>query len=336
MVSKLRWVDNLRTLATFCVILIHVSAPLVGSYKQMFLSSWWSGNIINGGARFAVPIFFMIIGAIQLGKEYKLLDYLKRRAKRILPPFMFWTFIYVLFDSFVLNNQSKHGLLFDFKSGLFYGIRHHVWFIYVLIEAYLIIPILSKWCKYSNRQELLYFLIIWSITIFYAIPYFSNDLPKFHFDNFAGYAGFMVLGYYLNQLGEVKNKWSVLLIILGTFGNLYGTFYLTSSSREFSGVFYEYLTFNVLLQSIGVFLLVKNTVIKGNLMNQLITFISDHSFGIYLVHILVLEVLGLIGVDYLFTLPLLAVLLTSLSCLIISGGIVFLLRKIRWLTFVIG
>lgn len=53
--SRLPWVDHLRVIACFAVVLIHVGGE---SYARFAANSgeWWLANFLNGSSRAAVPI----------------------------------------------------------------------------------------------------------------------------------------------------------------------------------------------------------------------------------------------------------------------------------------
>ncbi|ALJ04596.1 hypothetical protein APS56_05335 [Pseudalgibacter alginicilyticus] len=52
----------LRILATFSVIFIHVSVPLVVKFGKISTIDWHVANFFDSMSRYAVPMFFMISG----------------------------------------------------------------------------------------------------------------------------------------------------------------------------------------------------------------------------------------------------------------------------------
>lgn len=144
--EKLVWADNLRAIATVAVILLHASAPLVP--REGFNFDWWTGNLIQSLVRFCVPIFFMLTGLLLFDKEYELFSFLKKRFSRIIYPFLFWSFFYILFD---IGLKIRHGEQLDLLSALKFminqykgGSYYHLWFIYVMIGLYLITPVIRR------------------------------------------------------------------------------------------------------------------------------------------------------------------------------------------------
>lgn len=133
----------LRIMATFSVILIHVSGSLAERYGEIPFFEWQVANFYQSLSRYAVPMFFMISGALLLHKDYELLDFLKTRFGKILPPFIIWSLIYSFSNRYVFGGDS-----FSFVKtvkDIFYGSKYHLWFIYVLLGIYLTTPILRRW-----------------------------------------------------------------------------------------------------------------------------------------------------------------------------------------------
>ena len=338
MTENIRWIDNLRALATFCVILIHVAGSEIEKFKNVDPIVWWSANIYNGASRFCVPIFFMIIGAIHLNRDHKLSAYLKNRVGRILPPFLFWTSVYAVFNFYVFGNDLfsiKHFFLNVFQ-GLLSPIEVHLWFVFSVIGILLIVPILRKWIKISTKGEIKYFLGIWVFTLLYKIPFLLEYLPTINLGSFSGYLGLVVLGYYLSKVEIKKVTIPIFLIVFGTCWTIIGTYYLTKGDNAFNHSYYEYLSPNVVIQSIGVFLFFKVIVIRNSLINEIVSFISKHSFGIYLCHIIFLKLLALVGLDVWFTSPPLAILLVTLSCIVMSSLCIYWMKKIPKVGLIIG
>lgn len=90
------WIDNSRILAIFAVIVVHVGAKVVGE-NTIGSEYWWYGNIFESLARWCVPVFVMISGALLLdpNKKEDLLTFYRKRLHRIFIPFLFWSVIYL-------------------------------------------------------------------------------------------------------------------------------------------------------------------------------------------------------------------------------------------------
>src|ERR1035437_1784180 len=106
-VKKIQWLDTLRALAMFGVIIIHVSTPVVKMMYGKNMEYWWIGNIVDSAVRFSVPLFLMLSGATMLGKEYNLIDFYKKRISRVLFPILFWMIAYWVYRWLSLNPKSQ-------------------------------------------------------------------------------------------------------------------------------------------------------------------------------------------------------------------------------------
>lgn len=332
--TKQIWPDYLRAIATIAVIMLHVSAPILGQFNELQIYTWNIGNFYDSLTRFCVPIFFMLSGALLLNKDYELKYFIKKRFLRIIPPFIFWSLVYVIYDIIERDKDfnSVIEMVYFFIRKIFHGGQYHLWFIYTIMGLYLFVPILRKWIKNSTKKEILYFLIIWVITIIYGIPHLKGYLPKIYLVNFSGYLGYMVLGYYLSQLKQQKNYLSIIYIVLGVSITIIGTYFLTTKSSSFNGYFYGYLTPNVLIVSIGIFLLFKELKIKSKRINTVLEYISRYSFGIYLSHVLVLKLLTKIGLNWSFTNAILSIPLVTMATITISALIIHFGKKIIYVS----
>lgn len=320
-------IATLRILATFSVIMIHVSGPLVVNFGNISMIDWNIANFFDSISRYSVPVFFMISGALLLNKDYELVNFLKRRFGKILPPFLIWLLIYSFTNRYVFSEE-----VFDFMKimkDVFFGSEDHLWFVYSLLGVYLAVPILRKWIKHANKKEILYVLIIWLITIVLTIPTLKNYFPKIDLTYFSGFIGYFILGYYLS-LFQIKRIIPIMLIILGVIITIFGTYYFTVKNSEFYYYFYEYLCLNTLMVSSGMFMLCNKISSSDRKVVLVVEQVNQTCFGIYLMHPMVLKLFILIGFDvYIFT-PIISILLITIVCFLTCFVIIFYLKKLKY------
>lgn len=341
--KDLNWIDSLRTIATISVIVLHTSFPPVKLFGTIDLSSWWAGNFFDGGSRFCVPIFFMISGALLLSKDYSLSSFFKKRFFKIIPPFIFWSFAYIAFNIAVSYYQGESMSISEIAkftcSQLYNGSSGHMWFIYTIIGLYLIVPIVRSCIKHTSNKTVVYFLLIWGVTLIFNWPYLKDYKPAIELMYFSGYMGYMVLGYYLFQSNNkfLNNKLTaVSMFIVGTITTLLATYLLSRRVNAFDTSMYVYLTPNVALSAMGVFLFFKNYEIKWVPIKKFTSIVSINSYGIYLIHILVLIIISKIGINWELISPAVGIITTSLTCFFISGIIIFMMKKIKFLNKLAG
>ena len=76
--NSIGWISNLRVIATIAVIVVHVSM------ESRFDASLYSDLIYGGLARFCVPIFIMITGALLIPKDLSLDIFTKKWIIKII------------------------------------------------------------------------------------------------------------------------------------------------------------------------------------------------------------------------------------------------------------
>lgn len=331
--QKYLWADDLRLIAIIGVIILHVIPNLLYT-TSVSDSVFWLSNIYASSFRFSVPIFVMLSGALVLQKDYGLLAFIRSKFLRLLLPFVFWSLIYIVYN-LVCSINGDLNLLLIIKLSINYlinGSSFHLWYIYMIIGVYLFIPIIGKWIRSCSESEILYFLAIWFITLILNLPYINKYIISSSVNYFSGYIGYLILGYYIS-IKEIPAKYniipiSILLIVVGLLITIFGTYFLYVHNGRFQEDFYNYLSPNVLLVSLGLFLFFKNNNFTLSKYTIIRTFICKYSYGIYLVHVLVLYLLIEFGVKWTFLNPIVGVPITTACCLLISAAIVYILNKI--------
>ncbi|MFN0292689.1 acyltransferase [Pedobacter helvus] len=287
--SLKNYISNLRNIATFAVILLHVTAPFVLKFNKISFASWQLANLLDSMLRFGVPVFVMISGAVLLDRSEPLNIFLGKRLKRIFLPFLFWSIVYFIFiyaGNFQKFSISQLAQILTDK--LLKGTYYHLWYIYMILGIYLFVPIVRKWVQNSTKQELHYFLLLWAITLFINTDV-AKYIPSIEVLYFSKYLGYLVLGYYLDHYVVTKrsrNNVYFILFILGVALTFLSTSYLTVTANQLNITYYNYLSPNVCLIAIGIFLLGKSLLHQTN---TTFTSLDRHSYGIYLAHVLVLH-----------------------------------------------
>lgn len=194
MVKRTYWVDCSRVLSAFSVVLLHTSARLVAEPGAAGTASWWLGNIVDAMVRWCVPVFIMITGSLLLanpvasaGKFYR------HRMGRLLIPLMFWTLLYsaysVLSNNVTVSDAIRHVIL---------GIPfNHMWYLYMLLGLYLVVPLLVRLVSRITRQQLLWVIVLLltlGAVFQFVIPL---QITGTFLDMFPSYIGYFLGGYYM-------------------------------------------------------------------------------------------------------------------------------------------
>jgi surface polysaccharide O-acyltransferase-like enzyme len=340
---NLDWINSLRLIALFAVIILHVSAIPLGQYGHVPTSTWLTADFYNALVRFAVPVFVMITGALTLHREYEIGNFLKKRLSRVVVPFLFWSLVYVIYSWYIEEIVFDADTWTNIKKVLHqlkYGSSYHLWYVYMLIGLYFFIPIISKFVRNANKREIEYFLVMWMLAMFIGQPIIKRFDPQVDLHYFAGYAGYLVLGHYLTfnvnySKGIVRWVWvlffSVLMLIfVGT--------YLLYKYTNLITLLYEPIGPAIVLLSSSVFLLGRFTKVQLPLtIIKARNFAGEYNFGIYLSHALILYFLDdPFSISFKLCVPIISIPLTAIICFVLSLLLVWLLSKVpvvgKWLT----
>lgn len=285
--KRIFYLDVLRVIAIICVILCHVLRAFCSKLPACSLS-WFSVAFWIDIGVMGVPIFLMISGALLLNRNYDLGDFMKRRFSRVLIPFVFWALLLpiakMILLAFPATVQEYYRLLFF----------NQYWFVWMLIGLYLIIPVLNSFIKEYDIKGLEYMLIIWFIMIILLrdqpIDLLANVVSKYTLgwtDIFAGYIGFLPLGYYLSvkkfKLSDKRMFMIGLIIFL--------VFTLISINHTYIGglkihkiVFYRYRYFVSTMQTVGLFIFIRyfsqccENNLFGNFKNKIYNFFKENKY----------------------------------------------------------
>src|SRR3989344_501976 len=92
---KVLYYDFLRAFAIFAVIMLHSAAFLTYQKGQIPQSWWYTAISIVAINKWAVPVYFMISGALLLQKEpTSIRQFLKKRFVKVAIPVFVWSVIY--------------------------------------------------------------------------------------------------------------------------------------------------------------------------------------------------------------------------------------------------
>ena len=322
--------DILNIISCISVIFLHHNG-LVHKYTANLRGPWSQALLVEVFCFFAVPIFLMISGSTLMDyrKRYDTRTFFKKRLTRVLTPFIIWSvitfFIAILKGKYVIESLSFSKVWNIFMTSDMMSIY---WFFPVIISIYFAMPILSLLTEQTNRKWLWYMFFMGFITYSILPPlcklsgiYFNDS---YTFPLTAGFIIFPILGYLLST-EKIKRKWLITLtfVSIGSLALRYAvTYFLTLQDGSTNYLLGSYLYFTGLLPAATIFLLAKqinwNKYIKGRNIN-IISAISSCSLGIYLVHVIVMDleikVLNMKETQFLWRT--LMPIVTYLMCLII-------------------
>lgn len=342
--TRILYLDILRIFSIFAVIILHISVSFSIKMDPNNMSYWWAGNILNSMTRWCVPVLIIISGKLMLDndKEEMIVPFLIKRVTKVIIPLVVWSFIYILMEN-DFNIQWKSISILSFLKKLYLGdVYIHLWYLYMVVGLYLITPIIKTYTKNANRNNLMYFITICFVVngIIKFSEKFTGYNLAFDLDFFYWSIGYFVLGFILGtvNISKLQAKMIYFAGFLGLLATILGTYILTKHNNgDLVDHLYSYYAPNVIFTSIAVFLMGRridwSSLIKDNkTIKKIIGSLNKTSFGIYLIHFLVLEILslGYFGITinlYKFN-PLIGIILMSTIVFVISHFLVMIIQKI--------
>lgn len=337
--QNIDWISNLRLIALYAVIILHSTSPLLMAYGKVPAADWWEADFLNALVRFAVPVFVMITGALLLGREYEIGDFLKKRLTRVVIPFLFWSLVYIWYSWYIEEITFGPDIWFDVKQVLHLlkiGSSYHLWYVYMLIGLYFFIPVIGKFVRNASEKEILYFLVVWFGVMTITQPYLNRFNPSVDMHYFAGYAGYLVLGHYLafKEFNIPRLRlWMILLFIFSIAVITVGSSFIIKYPQYPGTMFYEPVNPFVLTLSASIFIVVKLSVPRVSpVITKARDFAGKYNYGIYLGHALILYFLDdPFGISFKLCTPIISIPLTALICFLVTLLMVWIINKIPFI-----
>lgn len=326
--------DILRVIACLAVITIHTAAIYFYSYNDL----WAPTLLLNSFSRMSVPIFFMLTGFFILDSQLtSLKSFYIKRYLRILLPFIIICVIY-----FFTPQYNKYSIYEYIAYCFTHSLQYHLWYIYDLFGIYAIIPFFIVILKTKYASHLVkFYIFVWLLMyiIFPTLKHIFNLKINIIFDlhYFSGYFGYVLLGWYIKYTQLFKNINNKQFIFIFIFSSLliFLSTTIDSDMRDKPNHFFLlYMTPWVFIQAISIFFIFKNI----NYTNIIIRIISKLSYWIYLIHVIILNHVKYVIIDFLNMHSLVAVfciilitfilsIIISLPLLILEKYILSLLKK---------
>ena len=215
------WIDWMRVAACLMVMVVHSTEPFyLGGEGSLLLSETnavWAG-IMDCLVRCCVPLFVVASSFLQFPLHYSTGEFFRRRAVRVLVPFAIWTVFYAFHFGQPVQNFKDLLWNFNYAAG-------HLWFVYMLVGLYLLMPLLSPWAEKVGKRELQVWIGLWLFTTLIplirdwlfgpsAVVYGPSGLPRqalfplwgeaswngygtFYY--ISGFFGYLLLGLYFRR-----------------------------------------------------------------------------------------------------------------------------------------
>ena len=316
--KRIPFLDTLRVLAIFMVLVIHSTEPYYfGADGNTFVASQADAlwvTLYEVVCRCCVPLFVMASAYLLFPVKKPTGAFLKRRLLRVFVPFVLWCCVYTRW-----NGGQWTAMLFNFPMAA----GGHLWFVPMILGLYIAMPLFSPWAEKASEREARGWLLVWAFTTLFpflrrlceeccgdpsfgAVPYLYGECPWNAFGTFqyvSGFFGYMLLGFWFRKFAD-EWSWRKTLSVSALTGAvgaaLMGLPFLTALMRPQyplsepyayavrAEMSIEYCSLGVALSTFAYFALIRKLSFEGAFGRWVVTPLANASYGVYLVHILIL------------------------------------------------
>lgn len=285
-------IELIRTISFVLVIVIHVTNYFCRAYGKISGAEYGFALILDTYARVSVPCFFMISGALLLGREEPLQKNTNRLV-RFVTVLVFWSLVYYVHNKFYMGTPVY------LKKVLFEPTEPHLWYLYAMIPIYLVLPFFQAMIRGMGKELVKPFVIIGgaAVCVMYALSFWKQelyyDLPLI---GDRVYAYYFILGYFLWKYKDSSRISGRKLLALFSASGFLLVILTAAASVKYGDHYERILEYGcplVILFSASFFLLMLR--IGGGALTlsentrKMIDVWCSCSFGIYLIHILFLD-----------------------------------------------
>ena len=354
----------MRSLACVAIVVLHtLTYSLVAAASQgpaLSNEQMVGTALVQYSCMWAVPLFVMVTGALLLEPSRKVTweKIWRKYIARIGGALLFFGVFFLLFDLVMngaeetLNNSvfyAAHPAGTGYGYALLCGAIDlltghswaHMWYLYMLLGLYLLLPFFKKVVDDSSEKSLRILIVVLlfflSIVPFFGVAGITTD---YRFPVATIYPLYLFLGYALHS-GTVKvRQWLAwMVLVVSTAGIWITVWFLNDTATDTLSYFTSYNSLPVVLQAGSAFVLLDKVTeatssasshpAKSWLKKALLSFDSS-SFGIYLIHLLFVKIafryIALQPFVYPWLFP-----VTILVVLLISWALTIGLKHVPWL-----
>ena len=349
--KRIVYFDALRIIAVFFMIFNHTRYDgfFLFAQKEWGSLPFWLYLFISIFCRLALPLFMAMSGAVMLHREQEPLGVLwrKRIGKILLVLFVFIIGNYVIdWHNFRFGFTAKD-VFTTMYTGASAGYSHwygHLWYLYAYMAFLCCLPFLRSMVQNLDNKYFYYMIAIALVakSILPAAEYLLTEgavklsgdaVPKWLLADFVLYPS---IGYFLEHRITIRKRdliwlWAANLVTIGLTALLVyrqaviTQVLTTEESQGFHSLF-------AMVNCICVFATVKYIFEHHsvpNLLNRMILSLGQCTFGIYLIHIMILESepLRVLLSNLLMRLNSMLSCLIQCACVIAIGYVVILIAK---------
>ena len=246
-------------------------------------------RITENNMMWAVPCFLMVTGALQLdpARTIPLKKLYGRYILRVLIALVACCVIFRIFDMCMDGEPfTTAGLAKAFIELITARCWGHLWYLYLLIGIYVLLPFYRIIARYATNREFMYLIAVYILFVS-VIPMISARGLNvgFYISESIIYPAYLFLGYMINtNRAYMTPKMGWVACVIGTAVIVILDICKYSQGMNIGDDWFGYSSPAVIIQTIGVFAIISKVRIETPRAAKAITLIDGCTFGIYLIH----------------------------------------------------
>ncbi|MBQ7230894.1 MAG: acyltransferase family protein [Oscillospiraceae bacterium] len=323
--QKTAYFEWLRLLASAAVVLMHTAARRWLSISHT-LPEWQALTRWDSLVRWPVPIFIMVTGALFLPRKTELKTMLRSYIPRMAVCYLVWSAVYACYSGELTAKALATGY-------------YHLWYLPFLCGVYLALPFLQK---IAEDDRLAGALTVLALSFGCAVPWLMDLgallVPEYG-PVFAAVRGHLNYAFFLDLLAalmlghwlhshELPRRHRLVLYVLGLLsvaGTMVLTLRLSAVSAAPVSLFFEHSSPLNICTAAALFVFAKYNLTT---LPAWVARTAKCSFGIYLSHALVIDLLADGGYHVLTWDPVWSVPVLSAAVFAISLALTAVLKRV--------
>ena len=324
--------EMIRGISIIAVIIIHSLSP--SNVCQEYYAV-----IIRSCVNFAVATFVFLSGFfVNTAKvEENPMKYIKSRFLKLGIPYVFWSIVYEVLHGIM---WEKINILAIIKRFILGQTAAQMYYIVMLLQLIIITPVLVKLAKKKTGKVLALMITVMYLIIVLTYHYIYKRSMPLYSVIFFGWFVYYYLGIYIRINGSDRIK-SISKNIKICFTVIALLVVIILNTIVLKSIFeYEYRASQVTLLNLAYSMLIISIIIScADIVikpSNFLVKIGNNSFGIYLIHLLPIQILKSIFDLHQIQLPIIINEIVYVStALLVSSLIIFIIRKAK-LSILIG
>lgn len=284
-------IEILRVISCIFVIFIHTSNMYSRAYGDISNSSYVFSLFINSIARIAVPIFFMVSGALLINEPVDV----KKNTKRIFRNsivLVVWSGIYIVWNKVYLGKE------YDFTTIFKTPVKKHLWFMFAIIGIYISLPFIQCMAKVMSKELQKYFVGLWFglLAVSFTLSIYDMGITyKIPILGATSYLGYFMIGYIFAKNIKhihIRTRYLGLIFLACNITNIVLTYKGALDTGKHIETFFMYRNALVAISAAVTFIAVykMQDLVIPEMIKKIMNKISANSLDIYLIHVIFLDI----------------------------------------------